>query len=218
MHTNPLHICPQIERLVNANIDVLEWSATQLFRNSALPAGWYPLVDELVKDLEILRRSDSNDPQLSVAQIKEKFGGLRFTFWIKWPGGQGLTDPLGTSTATLGRDAELVGALHGARSQPLTCRDLRDAMRHRVAQAHADSLRICEQCGAAGTLRKDLPWHRVLCDTHYSEAHADAAETLEFGSDTLPQPDLGDDPSPFEISVDPLEAAGDDGREEGAGR
>ena len=104
--------------------------------------GWFPLVEELHKRLKAL------DPEYTVDQIKEKFGGLRF-YWEPHSNSEGFSDY--DDRATI------------------------DKMNLLVDFATQLSYRICEDCGAPGKLRNG-GWIRTLCDKHaraqgYAEEH-----------------------------------------------
>jgi NMD protein affecting ribosome stability and mRNA decay len=36
-----------------------------------------------------------------------------------------------------------------------------------IGEAEQNSYKVCEECGAKGNLRKDLPWIQTLCDKCY---------------------------------------------------
>ena len=40
---------------------------------------------------------------------------------------------------------------------------------NRICEAEKESYQICEMCGSAGKLRKDIGWLRTLCEDHHQE-------------------------------------------------
>lgn len=105
---------------------------------SHLPAGWFGLVDRLCSDLEALlgHRSDS----FIVAQVKEKFGSLRF--YYDWNRGDAESDP------------------HAAL--------LAEQLRTLIDAAREQSTRICQKCGAPAVLASHRGWTAALCGQHAS--------------------------------------------------
>ena len=130
--------------------------------NSDLPPGWFDLVNRLCSDLE-RQLGPEVAAQITVQQIKEKFGTLRFY-------------------AQLGDSRRVhVDLLDGHRINTIvvdtvaTSSDLsppgaiRDRLFSLIDAACEASGSICERCGSQGALRP-LGWRRTLCDEHYQAA------------------------------------------------
>lgn len=83
--------------------------------------GWVPLLDKLCEELFKLGWNGH------LAQMKEKFGGLRF-YADKLP------------------------------------KDKLEEARAAIHAAEKASYITCEDCGAPGSLRKQRPWIRTMCD------------------------------------------------------
>lgn len=97
-------------------------------------SGWDALIARLDGKLAALV------PDYKLAQVKEKFGGLRYYYYYSCDC-EGVND----------------------------CEDVNDADRKRfrelVSQAEAESFTICEVCGETGRLMNRGYWVRTLCDT-----------------------------------------------------
>lgn len=81
----------------------------------ACGAGWLPLLEDALQDLERLRSSSSN-PQFSVLQAKEKFGALRLYVRVD----RGTADDLaavGTLISRVEERSRTTCARCGARAQ-----------------------------------------------------------------------------------------------------
>lgn len=88
------------------------------------------------------------------AQIKEKFGGLRFYYDTQnRKKSIHAIDLLGSGTIRL-------DSADG---------DLYKEVRRVVDKWEDISYTVCEQCGQPGELRKDLRWIRVLCSDCYNK-------------------------------------------------
>lgn len=102
--------------------------------------GWYPLVRDLLLDIEgMARERPSHFLTFEIFQVKEKWGGLRFYYQ-----GYYFDTKVGDDFTT-------------------------DELYRRVEQAEKESFTICEDCGKEGTLREDLSWISTLCQEHYEE-------------------------------------------------
>jgi hypothetical protein len=133
---------------------------------SDLPSGWYPIVDTLCNEIK-RELGFELSKQFSVEQIKEKFGTLRF-YWSLCNRGDMHLDVFSPDGAvrssvvtiepSLAADA---AAVNGA------C----DRLRELVDEACEASARVCQRCGAPGSLRP-LGWVQTLCDQHFAEAKA----------------------------------------------
>jgi len=100
--------------------------------------GWFDLIDRLCAKIK------AEGSPIEAAQVKEKFGGLRFYYdWIAEE-----------------NDRESVNEL-----------DLVMKIRGLVHQAEEESFTICEVCGEPGELRH-LRWIQTLCDRHTEEYNA----------------------------------------------
>jgi hypothetical protein len=95
------------------------------------PLGWVPLVLGLNDALAVML------PDYTIAQVKEKFAGLRY--YIE-DFGVGYGDP----RIALAREM--------------------------IAEAEAESQRICQVCGATGRFRGESFYHATLCDDHVDPA------------------------------------------------
>jgi hypothetical protein len=104
---------------------------------SHLPEGWFALVDGLCSDIETLLRNQAG--RIVVAQVKEKFGGLRF--YYDWD------------------DADDAGA-------DLETSLLKERVRALVDEARARTTLICQKCGDPATLKLHGGWTAALCDQH----------------------------------------------------
>jgi hypothetical protein len=96
--------------------------------------GWIPILDRLAEDLIALGWDRTLD------QVKQKFGGLRFYI--------GSSDPMRPSprlVLDLHSDGELrtINLYRGSGASD-------EAIAHRIAEAEAESLKTCEECGAPG--------------------------------------------------------------------
>lgn len=95
--------------------------------------GWHDLVWQLHQDLVAL------DPEYTLSQVKEKFGGLRY-----YANASNAYHIEATSDGEKWFDSDFI---------------------RRIGEAEAESYRTCEKCGQPGFLR-DTRWLRTLCDEH----------------------------------------------------
>ena len=117
--------------------------------------GWFGLIETLCK---LARSNWENDAILTeVAQIKEKYGGLRFYYGAKVDPKMCVLD-LGRWTRTHYRMGSRLHKL----TQPQPVAEL-DPLRGAVQFAEAYSYRVCETCGKPGKVRSS-GWVRTLCD------------------------------------------------------
>lgn len=101
--------------------------------------GWYELIKELMTKLDELRVQYPKDFKgFRIAQVKEKFGGLRF--YVNHYPNCGMPD------------------------MPLKEFFENNPVERLITKAEQDSYSICEDCGQPGKLRNDRPWIRTLCD------------------------------------------------------
>lgn len=103
--------------------------------------GWFSILDNLCKD--ILPLVSEN---FKVAQIKEKFGGLRFYY-----------------------DLEDYHHLDICYTSHVSFDDIRQKINVIVAKAEADSFETCEICGDPASLDKSRFWIKSLCEFHKLE-------------------------------------------------
>ena len=102
--------------------------------------GWYKIVEETCAKLQLL--SDVFGLQAVAAQIKEKFGTLRFYFDIEQ----------GDIVAINKADRAMAG----------------DIMYDVVTRAEEETAWTCEECGERGKTR-GTGWLVTLCDKHWAE-------------------------------------------------
>lgn len=98
--------------------------------------GWEPLVDELHKLVQEI------DPEIRVAQVKEKFGGLRYYYNL---------------SAEYDNEPDPDNPWDETNAQKI---------RNLVSRAESASYWFCEVCGKVGHLRTDRFWIKTLCDEH----------------------------------------------------
>ena len=98
------------------------------------PNGWQHLLEELCADLDTL-----NFPRLRVAQVKEKFGSLRF--YIDIAGKENNEPPTK-------EDELIVDAIHAL-----------------ISEAEIKSAKICEDCGSSATIKNTTGWMTCICET-----------------------------------------------------
>ncbi len=130
---------------------------------SQLSTGWFGLVGNLCRDIELVLKADGCNAFIC-HQIKEKFGTLRFY----WSHGESrdiyidFVDNDGAVTGTVSRgefDAQ------------------KELVRGLVDAAMSASGVTCEECGRAGKLIRRRGWYLTRCDEH---AGADeSAETRD---------------------------------------
>jgi hypothetical protein len=128
--------------------------------------GWYRLLRECCEAIVARYAEDGigiNDIDFEPAQIKEKFGTLRFYYgYIDAPCGIAAIDIIATGESI--------------RPEPVAEGDMDDAKAGRrrdiraiVRTAEEKSRHTCEICGAEGKLRDDsdkgIYWMKTLCDS-----------------------------------------------------
>ena len=98
--------------------------------------GWWPIVDRLHAAISKL------SPHVTMLDIKEKFGGLRYYFTCE-------CDPVtGDSYVT---------------------DEIQDQIDELVAGAETEAYRTCEDCGADGTAHMKHGWMKTLCEACNAE-------------------------------------------------
>ena len=98
--------------------------------------GWTSLVESIYKYIDKFKTA------ITVVQVKEKFGTLRFYYDIQ--------------TMQLGESPEFDIALPYYEDEV-------EAIENYVRMAEIKSGTICEACGDAGSIRNERPWVRTLC-------------------------------------------------------
>jgi hypothetical protein len=154
--------------------------------SSHLPTGWYGIVDRLCTDLE--RILDARAPQFSIAQIKEKFGSLRFYWDLDGEPSPLFADVLGSLPADIalatfptesGTEVVVAATAVGTRISIRGTDALSRAIAALVTEAEAESTRTCLTCGQPGRLWTD-GWLHVACD-HHKRPDAVAPEMYRRG-------------------------------------
>ena len=101
--------------------------------------GWHKIIKELLLDFSAIYYV--TNIRIKASQVKEKWGGLRFYYFLDYPKAPNVP---------IDRWASIIDNL--------------------VSYTEAISYHICEVCGKHGKLRSDLSWQRTLCEKHYEEA------------------------------------------------
>ncbi|MDR2572363.1 MAG: leucine-rich repeat domain-containing protein [Oscillospiraceae bacterium] len=118
--------------------------------------GWYGILRGLCLDITNAFEKNGQTVDLTIAQIKEKFGTLRFYYSI------GDEDPGIHAFDFLGSGTSL--RLSPGRTE--FQREIRDI----VSKWEKESASVCEKCGVAGQVRGDLGWIRTMCNDCYVKA------------------------------------------------
>jgi len=142
--------------------------------------GWYQLLRECCEAIVARYAEDGiglDDIDFEPAQIKEKFGTLRFYYgYTDAPCGVAAFDILATGES-IRFEPKTEGAID------VTKQKLRQDIRMLVRSAEEKSKHTCEVCGAEGTLRNDsevgIRWIRTLCGTCHEKRIKNAMETRE---------------------------------------
>ena len=117
--------------------------------------GWYELMRGLCGEITEAYRDAGVPVDITVDQVKEKYGTLRFYYHFE-------------------KHEKRAGAvdLHGdgaARTDPK-----KDEVHAEIAEIterwEERSAAVCEECGRPALLREDLPWIQTLCDSCYEGA------------------------------------------------
>lgn len=108
--------------------------------------GWWVALDNCFKEIDALV-SAVPGAVFNAAQIKEKFGGLRFYFDI-------------SPEDDYGGDPEALGLAIG---------ELYEKCYEATARAEIAAANGCEHCGEPGTRKEVRGWLRTLCEAHYQE-------------------------------------------------
>ena len=117
-------------------------------------SGWFSLIDSLCGEIVAVYEKHGIPIDVRPAQIKEKFGGLRF-YWCRENQEKSVhaIDFLGNGTIRFQQDDS----------------DLDKEIGEVVDKWEDISYTVCERCGQPGELRKDLRWIRVLCSDCYNK-------------------------------------------------
>ena len=151
MDTDPID--PELARLVATHTSLFRGAMPAV--SSHVPTGWYSVVDRLCVDLEEALRSEGRQ-LLEVRQIKEKFGTLRFHY--RFP----------SDNEDFQANDEATGWVPVDAASPSD--ELRALLRALVDAASLASETICQQCGAAGTVRSVEGYLSALCSKHHEVA------------------------------------------------
>lgn len=149
--------------------------------------GWYGLLRECCESIVARYAEDGidiDDIDFEPAQIKEKYGTLRFYYgYTDAPCGIAAFDNLATGES-IRFEPKAEGDIDDAKAK------LRQDIRSIVRIAEEKSKHTCEVCGAEGKLRNDsdvgIHWVRTLCNACHEERIKKAIETLEKRKNMFP--------------------------------
>jgi hypothetical protein len=113
--------------------------------------GWYDMLRELCTEVKKSYERAGLPVDIVVDRVKEKFGKLRFYYHLVYYGIKDI-DPLDD------------GSLQAKSRRSELHRDVKNIIR----KWEDASMAVCESCGAAGVLRRDLRWVQTLCEQCYS--------------------------------------------------
>ena len=142
--------------------------------------GWYHLLRECCEAIVARYAEDGiemNEIDFEPAQIKEKFGTLRFYYGYEdAPCGIAAFDNLATGES-IRFEPEAEGDIDDAKAK------LRQDIRFIVRTAEEKSRHTCEVCGAEGELRNDsdvgIHWVQTLCDSCHEKRIEKAIKARE---------------------------------------
>lgn len=119
--------------------------------------GWYDLIRELCKSISERYTRDGKTPDITVLQVKEKYGELRFYYeHEKMLRKADILDfPTEKDTRSMQNNK--------------AARQLREDIGEIVWQFEDRSSMVCEECGSAGETRTDLFQIRTLCGDCYAK-------------------------------------------------
>jgi len=153
---------------IDANISRLVADHPGLFPDGKMPdvfssvsSGWYELVDRLCTDIVQLAGANT----ISVEQIKEKFGTLRFYWRMRDIGGDVRIDFLAPD------DNQALPAGNGSSEETV------ERIGTLVSEAEHASATICETCGRPGRLLSVSGWLQTLCAEHAPKGAKDFPRT-----------------------------------------
>jgi hypothetical protein len=123
--------------------------------------GWYDLIDKMCAD--VTKLLGNSGQEVIAEQVKEKFGGLRFYYYIS------NTEPGWFSKLNYRlRDFmcrkgfyKAYWWLNDLRKKIWSTRE--EKISDRISKAEEDSYNICENCGQPGKASRG-GWIKVLCD------------------------------------------------------
>jgi hypothetical protein len=116
--------------------------------------GWFEVIRGICRDITEAYEKAGLPVDIVVDQVKEKFGTLRFYY-----------HPKGYDRVIHAFDSLSDG--QSIRMMPGVS-DLHKEIAEIVHKWEKESGNVCEKCGAAGELRKDLRWVLTLCDSCYA--------------------------------------------------
>ena len=123
--------------------------------------GWYELIRDCCCKIADKYEEYGIEVDFIPEQIKEKFGTLRFYYnYENSPKVIPAIDMIGGTSIRFEP-----GSIDDSEEK----NQLRRAIAGIIDDAEERSGHICEFCGAAGELRKDLGWLRTLCDDCYEK-------------------------------------------------
>ena len=117
-------------------------------------AGWFDIIWNLCSEVTEVYEKAGKEIDFVPAQIKEKFGTLRFYYDVG-----GVTKPFHAF------DILGAGTIRFDDESTELYREIRDIVR----KWEKKSAETCEECGKPGVLRKDLRWVLTLCDECYEK-------------------------------------------------
>lgn len=116
--------------------------------------GWYELIRNLCRAITEVYEKHNRDVDIVIDQVKEKYGTLRFYYHLGEDGPQiHAIDILGMGSLRLKNEKT----------------PLNKEISELVGKYEKMSGTVCEECGKAGKIRKDLGWIRTLCDDCYNK-------------------------------------------------
>ncbi len=116
--------------------------------------GWFQLMCDMCQEITNAYENAGVEIDIIPAQAKEKFGTLRFYYDIK-----------GQEQAIHAFDFLGQGSLRFTDKSTPLYKEISNIVR----KYETKSATICEKCGKAGKLRKDLSWVLTLCDECYEK-------------------------------------------------
>ena len=142
--------------------------------------GWYDILRNCCMRIT-QRYAEAGVPiDFFPAQIKEKFGTLRFYYGYEDAQcGIAAFDFLGSGKS--------IRIESGNESDDEQKENLRRDIAGIVREAEERSKHTCEKCGAEGVLRTDLSWIQTLCDTCYADKIKALKEGRNFRADKARQ-------------------------------
>lgn len=105
--------------------------------------GWFDLIYSLCTEITGVYKKHGIPIDITVEQVKEKYGSLRFYYSVQKPNHE-----------TVFSDKE---------------KEAHNDVRKLVNQWEKKSETVCEKCGNQGILRSDLSWIQTLCDDCYNK-------------------------------------------------